>query len=318
MRTLPKILIALAVLALIATGAVFGVRALLGSDAAVGPECVVQSDPKAPATDRPVVDLGSATQVAAPIALAAVQLQHASTINAVGLAKQLSTRARTIAVATALQESSLRNLPGGDRDSVGLFQQRPSQGWGTVQQISDPVYSAGIFYDRLLQVPDWESRPLTEAAQEVQYSGHPEAYAKWEVEAAQLVGALSGGWGTALSCRDGAAASTAPVPPRAVPTLMAAASPGLASLIAAANAELGTIAVVAVSADGKEVVVTIDVPVLADSDRAAMTLALWTVAHAASGRLNLVAVAGARWQGSSWGATESALPAGQVRISVAG
>jgi len=96
-------------------------------------------------------------------------------------------RAVTIALATALQESALRNLDHGDRDSLGLFQQRPSQGWGSPAQVTDPNYSARIFYDRLLQVPDWEDQPVTVAAQTVQRSAFPSAYAKWEGLAADLV-----------------------------------------------------------------------------------------------------------------------------------
>lgn len=79
----------------------------------------------------------------------------------------------TIALATALQESALRNIDYGDRDSLGLFQQRPSQGWGTPAQIMDPVYSAGVFYDRLAEVPGYSRLPLTVAAQRVQRSGFP-------------------------------------------------------------------------------------------------------------------------------------------------
>ncbi|GAB2872733.1 hypothetical protein GCM10022245_04460 [Streptomyces mayteni] len=95
-----------------------------------------------------------------------------------------------IAVATAMQESSLANLRGGDRDSVGLFQQRPSQGWGTREQLMDPVYAANAFYDALLGVADWEVRPLAEVAQNVQRSAYPDAYARWEEPASALVASL--------------------------------------------------------------------------------------------------------------------------------
>jgi cell wall-associated NlpC family hydrolase len=108
----------------------------------------------------------------------------------------IPTFAEIIAVATAIQESGLRNLPGGDRDSVGLFQQRPSQGWGTPAQLQDPVYAADKFYDKLLTIPNWQQLPLTNAAQAVQRSAYPQAYAKWEVDATALVdgtGAIGGG-----------------------------------------------------------------------------------------------------------------------------
>jgi hypothetical protein len=96
-------------------------------------------------------------------------------------------RAWVIALATAMQESTLRNIPYGDRDSEGLFQQRPSQGWGTQAQVTDPVYATTQFIQRLLAVPGWDAMALTDAAQIVQRSAFPDAYRKWEVLATQLV-----------------------------------------------------------------------------------------------------------------------------------
>ncbi len=120
------------------------------------------------------------------------QAVNAATISAVGTTRGMPERAVTIALATALQESTLRNIDYGDRDSVGLFQQRPSQGWGTVEQIMDPVYSAGKFYEGLAEVPGYSRLPLTVAAQRVQRSGFPQAYAKHEPDAALLSAALTG------------------------------------------------------------------------------------------------------------------------------
>ncbi|GAA3296888.1 hypothetical protein GCM10020295_27930 [Streptomyces cinereospinus] len=120
------------------------------------------------------------------------QAVNAATISAVGTARGLPERAVTIALATALQESALRNIDHGDRDSLGLFQQRPSQGWGTEEQIMDPIYSAGIFYDHLAEVPGYTRLPLTVAAQRVQRSGFPQAYAKHEPDATLLAAALTG------------------------------------------------------------------------------------------------------------------------------
>ncbi|MFF4366227.1 hypothetical protein [Streptomyces sp. NPDC001594] len=121
------------------------------------------------------------------------QASNAATIAAVGISKGLPDRALTIALATAMQESGLRNLDHGDRDSLGLFQQRPSQGWGTPEQIMDPVYSAGIFYDRLVEVGGYTRLPLTVAAQRVQLSGFPQAYAKHEPDATVLTAAFGEG-----------------------------------------------------------------------------------------------------------------------------
>ncbi|MET7933662.1 hypothetical protein [Streptomyces sp. NPDC005322] len=128
------------------------------------------------------------------------QAVNAATIEAVAASRGLPERAVTIALATALQESGLRNIRHGDRDSQGLFQQRPSQGWGSVRQIRDPVYAAGKFYDHLVEVPGYSRLPLTVAAQRVQRSGFPQAYAKHETEAVVLTGALTGRTAGAFSC----------------------------------------------------------------------------------------------------------------------
>ncbi|MER6024568.1 heavy metal transporter [Streptomyces sp. NPDC001851] len=128
------------------------------------------------------------------------QAVNAATIAAVGTGRGMPERAVTIALATALQESGLRNIEHGDRDSLGLFQQRPSQGWGTERQIMDPAYAAGIFYAHLAKVPDYADLPLTEAAQEVQRSGYPEAYAKHEPDAKLLAAALTGRAAATLTC----------------------------------------------------------------------------------------------------------------------
>ncbi|MEU7762138.1 MULTISPECIES: hypothetical protein [Micromonospora] len=100
-------------------------------------------------------------------------------------------RAAVVSIATALQESKLENLghlgDRNDHDSQGLFQQRPSSGWGTVEQITDPEYSTTAFLKGLKQVDGWRDMPLTEAAQTVQVSAYPDHYAQWEQQAADLV-----------------------------------------------------------------------------------------------------------------------------------
>ena len=107
-----------------------------------------------------------------------------------------------IALATAMQESSLRNINYGDRDSLGLFQQRPSTGWGTPEQILDAAHAARLFYGGplnpnkgmtrgLLDIPGWQSMSLTQAAQAVQISAFPNAYAKWEASATAWLAQLS-------------------------------------------------------------------------------------------------------------------------------
>ncbi|MBB4743926.1 murein DD-endopeptidase MepM/ murein hydrolase activator NlpD [Actinoplanes octamycinicus] len=141
----------------------------------------------------------TATSASCPASTAAAadfgpqQRANAALIARVGASLHIPPRGQIIAVATALQESGLRNLGDlgarNDHDSLGLFQQRPSQGWGTPAQVRDPAYAATAFYQRLLTVPDWQTRPLTEVAQAVQRSAYPTAYAKWETAATALVAA---------------------------------------------------------------------------------------------------------------------------------
>jgi murein DD-endopeptidase MepM/ murein hydrolase activator NlpD len=115
------------------------------------------------------------------------QKRNASVITNVARSRGLPPRAAVIGVATAIQESMLKNIRYGDRDSQGLFQQRPSQGWGSVAQVTDPIYASNSFFERLAKVGKWQTKPLTVAAQNVQRSGFPDAYAKWEKAAGELV-----------------------------------------------------------------------------------------------------------------------------------
>lgn len=119
------------------------------------------------------------------------QLPHARTIVASGISLNVPRKGQIIALATAIQESRLRNLNYGDRDSLGLFQQRPSQGWGTAEQIRDPVYASEKFYKALLAVDGWEQLTVTQAAQQVQRSAYPDAYAQWEDLATALQKAIA-------------------------------------------------------------------------------------------------------------------------------
>jgi hypothetical protein len=129
------------------------------------------------------------------------QTAYAATIDAIAEKRGLPARAATIAIATAIQESKLRNLRYGDRDSVGLFQQRPSQGWGTVEQILDPVYATNRFYDALVKIEGYENMRITEIAQKVQKSAYPEAYADHEQEGRLLASSLSGHSPAGIGCR---------------------------------------------------------------------------------------------------------------------
>ncbi|MFD9630345.1 C40 family peptidase [Streptomyces violascens] len=121
----------------------------------------------------------------------AEQLPNAKTIVATGIQMNIPARGQVIALATALAESDLTNLDHGDRDSLGLFQQRPSQGWGTREQILDPVYASTKFYKALKSVQGWEQMPVTVAAQKVQKSAYPDAYAEFETLATALQQAIA-------------------------------------------------------------------------------------------------------------------------------
>ncbi len=129
------------------------------------------------------------------------QGRWASLMAAIAQERGLSPRATTIAIATAFQESKIHNIDYGDRDSVGLFQQRPSQGWGSVEQIMDPHYSIGRFYKALAKVKGFESMEITEAAQKVQRSGFPGAYAQHEADSRALASALRGYSPASFTCQ---------------------------------------------------------------------------------------------------------------------
>jgi cell wall-associated NlpC family hydrolase len=148
-----------------------------------------------PGTCPAAVTVGAAAAPGQPLDVG--QIADARVIYAVGAGLGLPARAEIIAIATAMQESSLRNIAYGRADSLGLFQQRPSQGWGTRVQIMDPVTASRSFYDALAQVPGWQTLAVTVAAQAVQHSGFPGAYAKWQPIATRLVDSFGG---AATSC----------------------------------------------------------------------------------------------------------------------
>jgi hypothetical protein len=154
--------------------ALFGVALLVGAVAAVV-HVLGRSDGARSVAESCGVEVDGTRWLLSP-----VQSDNAALLTAVSVRRGLPARAATIAIATALQESKLVNLSYGDRDSVGLFQQRPSQGWGTAEQIMDPVYSTDRFYDGLVGIAGYQDLPITDAAQKVQRSAFPEAYAEHE------------------------------------------------------------------------------------------------------------------------------------------
>lgn len=252
------------------------------------------------------------------------QAANAATIAAVAMSRGLPDRAVTIALATALQESRLDNIDHGDRDSLGLFQQRPSMGWGTEQQILDPVYATGAFYSALVKIHGYEGLPLTVAAQKVQKSGYPEAYAKHEADATLLTTALTGHAAGALSCTTGAdradSAGGAPGSPAVVAASLTREF-GVQARPRTAGAPPVTVSLPAAPAKGGTAAVTA---------RRGWQLAQWSVAHAHELKVAEVAFDGMRWQaarsGAGWQkvppagkgkAAGAAAPGGFVTITVA-
>ena len=148
----------------------------------------------------PGCQAGSGTSA---VSLDPQQASIAATIAGVAVSEQLPARAVTIAYATAMQESHMRNLHYGDLDSVGVFQQRPSEGWGTASQLEDPVYATAKFFGALTRVRGYLQMPVDRAAQAVQRSADGSAYSQYDVMAASLTSAFTGQWPHAVWCWPG-------------------------------------------------------------------------------------------------------------------
>jgi hypothetical protein len=214
------------------------------------------------------------------VTLSLEQMANAATISAVGIRRGVPDQAIAIALATSLQESKLENLSGGDRDSIGLFQQRPSQGWGTPKQIADPRYAAGRFYSALMRVSGWKSMTVTQAAQAVQRSGAPDAYQKWADEAIVLSDALLGDVSHAVSCMVGT-----------VPLTRGAAA--LLTLGADLKGDWGSRAKRMKTATPNELAL------FAANDQAGWQYAHWLVAHAQDSGIMMVRFGDQQWTAKS-------------------
>jgi hypothetical protein len=219
------------------------------------------------------------------------QMADAATIVAVGIRKGVPSRAVEVALATSLQESKLRNLTGGDRDSIGLFQQRPSQGWGTAKQIADPRYAADRFYGALMHVKGWQSMSITAAAQSVQRSAHPDAYAKWATEATTLSKALLGDASHAVDCYVGSTPATRG--PAAIGTLTTNLRHDWGSLLDTLPAH--TPDTVSLAVDGTQ---------------AGWQYAHWLVAHAESSGIMRVRFGNLQWTAKAGGWSAAGVPDG--------
>lgn len=149
----------------------------------------------------PIADHCVATVADDSVPLDVDQAHHASIIAGLSMRRGLVPRAATIGIATAYQESGIHNLDYGDRDSLGLFQQRPSQGWGTAEQVMDPYHATNKFFDALIKVPDWDSGDVNDVAQAVQRSGHPQGYRRHVENARRIASSLTGETPASFTCR---------------------------------------------------------------------------------------------------------------------
>ena len=231
-------------------------------------------------------DRCQATALGTSVTFDPEQMGNAATITAIAVKRGLPPRAATIAVATAITESKLRNLRYGDRDSLGLFQQRPSQGWGTATQILDPDHATNAFYDALVKIAGYQSLDITAVAQKVQRSAYPQAYANHEQEGRIIASAISGYSPGGLGCRlAGVTKAADPVPVQR-----------------ALTAELGLTA----TRRGDTLVVR------AGTERQAWAVGAWAVAQAGSTGLHAVTVGTREWtrtgDRSGWSWTTAADP----------
>lgn len=229
------------------------------------------------------------------VTLSLEQAHLTSIIVGLSVRRGLAPRAASIAMATAYQESGIRNLTGGDRDSVGLFQQRPSQGWGSATKLQDPYYATGKFYDALVKVKGWETDDINDVAQKVQRSGYPEAYRDHEADGRVLASTLTGSSPGGLSC------------------LERQHKPGDAdALVTSMQKALGSVDHVAAAGS---------VTVEAGKAQRAWAYGHHAVANAARYGVTAVTVGDQTWQSDdvnlpSWQDAADPLAAGQVRVTL--
>jgi hypothetical protein len=262
-----------------------------------------------PVTERCTAELDGSDWYLSP-----AQADNAALVAGTSVARGLPARAATIGLATALQESKLINIDYGDRDSVGLFQQRPSQGWGTVEEIMDPVYSTNAFYDVLVEVEGYEDMAVTDAAQTVQRSGFPDAYAQHETRSRAWASALTGNSPASLSCELAPVADADQIAPDAARDVVVGRlgrDLGLASATGAADPN---------RQDPASSTVTVDATPLTPDDprRGAWATGQWAVASAQATQTVEVHVADRVWlrDEAAWVEAETRLSPGEVRITV--
>ena len=217
------------------------------------------------------------------ISLDPEQAAIAGTIAGVAYRHRIPEEAVTVAYATAMQESHLHNPNYGDRDSVGVFQQRPSEGWGTAQQLEDPVYATTKFFDALVHVRGYLRIPVHTAAQEVQHSADGTAYEQYEQFASLLARAFTGQASRAVWCWYAPSAKIAANLPVAEQQL---------------TRTFGKLKVSHPQRDpGGQATRTVSVQVA--SPAAGWSMAAWSVAHAEAYGIRAVRYAGYQWQAAN-------------------
>jgi hypothetical protein len=227
------------------------------------------------------------------------QASIAATIAGVAHQESMPSQAVTIAYATAMQESKLHNLDYGTSDSVGVFQQRPSQGWGPARKLENPVYAATKFFRALKAVHGYQTMPVYQAAQAVQHSADGSAYMQYQRMATEMAGAFTGQRDHAVYCWSTAAGPRHPN--------VAAITQGLASTFGQATAELGR------PAQRHTMLVPIGHPKLG------WTVASWLVTHASTYGIHQVRFGGYQWRAAAgtkgWVRDAGAPPAGTIQLS---
>jgi hypothetical protein len=236
-----------------------------------------------------------ATEDGQVITLAPSQAGIAATIAGVAQRESLPPRAVTVAYAAAWQESKLQNLTYGDRDSVGIFQQRPSQGWGKRSQIENPVYATSRFFGALTKVPGYQRLPVYQAAQAVQHSADGEAYEQYQLLASSMARAFTGQVPHAVSCWYSQKIS------------------GKARLSAAQRGLTETFGTPAARATADP-----RLSVRVGSARDGWAVAAWLVSHAPQYRITEVQYAGFRWTAANsakgWARSTSRTPPESVEL----
>ena len=276
------------------TAAAVAVLIAATAGAGVGVYAWNQQRPETPPSFQCAAMLGESSQ-----SLTSEQAGYAALIAAVTESRDLPARATTIALATAMQESSLRNLDYGDRDSLGLFQQRPSMGWGSEEEVQDPYYSTRRFLDSLVALDGWQDMEVTVAAQRVQRSAFPDAYARWE-SMARL-------WASALRGQTGGIAITCDVDEGAGTT----AQDFVARVEQDFGADAYAISVLDMGGDQ----IWLDVVPAADDAPATDAFASWAVAVAAQESVVAVVNGDAGWRARE-GLTDVAAPPGARGVAV--